>query len=252
MANNLYERFKNNEFEKVGTKKLLWEGTNRNFDVIKINIDELKYNILNGRVAELDLNKNIELNEATYKDIKNSILRQSKEDIDALARNIAKEKLKEPLILNKYGVIVDGNRRYTAISMLMAGEIKPFTASDLADIEWVEAVILNADSSEKSVKLLEYKIQFDDMKKAYDPISRAFDFARSNIKDGITVDQIAEATGIKRGEIEKDIRSVQLIRVYLAAIGSPNDVSLAIQMKLDGPIKEIASSKVNTDYFLDN
>lgn len=225
---------------------------NRPFDIVKIDISRLKYNVLNGRIAELDLESDIQLNEATYENIKNSIIKQSKSDIDTLGKSIAKEGLKEPLILNRHGVIVDGNRRYTAISMLLDGEIKPFSSIDIANLEFVEAVILDADSNEKSVKLLEYKIQFDDMKKSYDPISRAFDFARSFHRDKITVEQIAEATGIAKTEIEKDIRSVKLIRVYLAAIGKRDNISLAIDLKLDGPIKEIASSKEKTDYFVEH
>ncbi|MCK5867244.1 MAG: ParB N-terminal domain-containing protein [Mycoplasmataceae bacterium] len=249
---NLFERYENGDFKKVGTKKLTWEGKNIDFNVVKMNIDELKYNVLNGRIAELDLTSSTELNTATYNDIKKTIVDASRKDMEVLGRDIGNSKLKEPLIVNMDGVIIDGNRRYTAINMLLNGEIKPFTPKDLTGVENVEVVILDADSDDKSVKILEYSIQFDNMKKSYDPISRSFDFARANKVQKISVEEIANSTGIKSSEIEKDIRSVQLMRVYLAAVGAKNSVALAIKMKLDGPIKEIASNKNKTDYFLQN
>lgn len=249
---NFIERFKNNEFEIVGKKKLPWQGKNTNFDIVKLNIEELKYNVLNGRIAELDLSKDVNLDFATYGEIKKSIVKQSKGDLEKLGKDIASAGLKEPLIINKNGVIIDGNRRYTAINMLLNGEIKPFKASDIADLEWVDTIILNADSDEQSVKLLEYAIQYDDMKKAYDPISRAFDFARSHFVNKISIAQIAEATGIKESEILKDIRTVKLIRVYLAAVGAKDNIALAIDLKLDGPFKEMASNDATTEYFVEN
>ena len=250
--NNLYERYSTDEFKEVGKKRLTWNGVNENFKIVKINIDELKYNVLNGRIAELDLDKDTELDTATYTDIKNSIVASSKKDIEALGKNIAQAKLKEPLIVNKFGIIIDGNRRYTAINMLLHGEIKVESQLNLTNIEWVDVVILDAESDEESVKMLEYSIQFDDMKKHYDPISRAFDFARTHIKQKISVDKIAEATGIKKSEIEKDIRTVELIRIYLSAIGNPNDISLAKKLKLDGVFKEMASNPKQVAAFKQN
>lgn len=249
---NLFERYENDEFKKVGTKKLLWNGLNQFFEVVRVNIEELKYNVLNGRIAELDLATDIDVDNAVYKDIKKSIIKNSKDNIEKLGKDIGKSKLKEPLIVNKDGIIVDGNRRYTAISMLLEGEIKPFTPSDVADLENIEVVIIDADTETVAMKNLEYSIQFDDMKRDYDPISRAFDFARSHYKLKMSIDQIAESTGISKTEIEKDIRTVQLIRVYLEAIGDRNNIALAIELKLDGPMKEMASNKSKTEYFLNN
>ncbi len=252
MNKNLYERFNNGEFPKVGTKKLNWQGRNVNFDVVKVNIDELKYNVLNGRIAELDLTSKTILDDATYKDIKQTIMEGSITDIEKLALDIGSAKLKEPLIVNRNGIIVDGNRRYTAINMLLDGEVSPKNPTDITDLEFVEIVILDADSNEKSVKMLEYSIQFDNMKKEYDPISRQFDFARANKVQGISVSEISAATGIKETEINKEIRSATLIRVFLAATGEKNNIKLAIELKLDGLFKEIASNVRKTEFYLQN
>lgn len=251
---NLYTKMLSGDFKKVGEKKLLWEGKHISFDTFKIDIALLKYNVQNGRIAELELKSDIDASEdkAIYNQIKKAITDHSIDELTKLGRDIAISGLKDPLIINRDGIILDGNRRYTAINMLLLGEIKPHKPTDLIDINMVEAVILDADSDDNSVKKLEYSIQYNDYKRDYDPISRAFDFARTHKVRGWTIAQISEATGIKSAEIEKDIRSVELMRVFLQAIGKPNDISFAMNLKLDGPIKEIASSKESTKYYLSN
>lgn len=229
--------------ETGGVKKLSIQGQIKTFTVYRIPIEYLIYNKKNGRIAtyvsqfidegkEFPKDNVVEFNNIIEKYIERSnpdALKKTKANIKIMSQT-------EPAVVTADGVILDGNRRFTALRQLSkegAG----------AEFNYLEAVILENDTyTEKDIKRLELNLQHAiESKVDYNPIDRLVDIYRDLIKDGgiFRVEEYATETQMTVNKVNEEIAVAKLMLEYLDYIGQSNKFYIAREQKIDGPIREI-------------
>ena len=229
--------------ESVSTKKLSIQGQKRTFAVYRIPIDCLIYNKKNGRIAtyisqfidegrEFPKNNREEFNNI----IEKYIVHSNPEALRGTKNNISTMSQTEPAVVTADGVILDGNRRFTALRQL-------YREGAGAEFGYLEAVILENDTyTEKDIKRLELNLQHAiESKVDYNPIDRLVDIYRDLIKDGgiFTPEEYATETNMSLKKVKDNIEISKLMLEYLEYIGQPNMFYIARDQKIDGPIREI-------------
>lgn len=229
--------------ETGGIKKLSIQGETRSFKVYRIPIDNLIYNKKNGRIAtyvsqHIDEGKEFpEDNVIEFNNIIEEYIQKS--NPEALKKTKANIKIMtqtEPAVVTSEGIILDGNRRFTALRQLSregAG----------ANFNFLEAVILENNAyTEKDIKRLELNLQHAiESKVDYNPIDRLVDIYRDLIKDGgmFTVEEYATDTQMSIKKVNEEIGLAKLMLEYLEFIGQSKKFYIAREQKIDGPIREI-------------
>ena len=240
--------------ETGGIKKLSIQGETRSFKVYRIPIDNLIYNKKNGRIATyvsqyIDEGKEFpEDNVIEFNNIIEEYIQKS--NPEALKKTKANIKIMtqtEPAVVTSEGIILDGNRRFTALRQLSregAG----------AEFNYLEAVILENNAyTEKDIKRLELNLQHAiESKVDYNPIDRLVDIYRDLIKDGgmFTVEEYATSTQMTVNKVNEEISLAKLMLEYLEYIGQEKKFYIAREQTIDGPIREIHkimnSKKIDT------
>ena len=229
--------------ETGGIKKLSIQGETRTFKVYRIPIDNLIYNKKNGRIATYVSQFIDEGKEFPEKDNSkfNNIIEEyiEKSNPDALKKTKANIKIMtqtEPAVVTAEGVILDGNRRFTALRQLSR-------EGSGAEFNYLEAVILENNAyTEKDIKRLELNLQHAiESKVDYNPIDRLVDIYRDLIKDGgmFTVEEYATDTQMSIKKVNEEIGLAKLMLEYLEFIGQSKKFYIAREQKIDGPIREI-------------
>ena len=157
-SNNNLQEMKNN-WEIVGTKKISIDGQTRNESVYRIPLDLLYYNNQNGRIgtwiskyeAENGPISDLSLEEYNLK-IEDFIIKSDKGKFKETKDNIRDLSQMEPGVVLADGRVIDGNRRFTCLRQLAreTGNQK---------FNYFEAVILDKNTSEKTIKLMEVSLQ---------------------------------------------------------------------------------------------
>lgn len=130
----------------------------------------------------------------------------------------------QSLLITSDGVVVDGNRRLTAMRELHHSDPKRFS-----DFAYATCAVLPPEVNELDIRLLEIAVQMaPETKLKYSWVNDALTY-RSFIEDGFTVDQIAEraGSGIKRGVVKQRLDSLTEADLYLSNyLGAPLDYEL--------------------------
>lgn len=229
--------------ETGGIKKLSIQGETRTFKVYRIPIDNLIYNKKNGRIATYVSQFIDEGKEFPEKDNSkfNNIIEEyiEKSNPDALKKTKANIKIMtqtEPAVVTAEGVILDGNRRFTALRQLSR-------EGSGAGFNFLEAVILENNAyTEKDIKRLELNLQHAiESKVDYNPIDRLVDIYRDLIKEGgmFTIEEYATDTQMSIKKVNEEIGLAKLMLEYLEFIGQSKKFYIAREQKIDGPIREI-------------
>lgn len=229
--------------ETGGAKKLSIQGETRTFKVYRIPIDNLLYNKKNGRIATYVSQFIDEGKEFPEKDndkfntiIEEYIQKSNPEALRNTKANIKIMSQTEPAVVTAEGVILDGNRRFTALRQLSR-------EGSGAEFNFLEAVILENDAyTEKDIKRLELNLQHAiESKVDYNPIDRLVDIYRDLIKEGgmFTIEEYATDTQMSIKKVNEEIALAKLMLEYLEFIGQSKKFYIAREQKIDGPIREI-------------
>ena len=230
-----------NSFECAMTdqrKKITIQGETLNFTVYRIPLDALVYNVKNGRIAtyiskyqtdngELNQNNVIELNNILGKFIRES----NPTALDKTKDNIKKFGQKQPGVVLKNGIVIDGNRRFTCLRELESE----------GKIQYFDAVILSDDYSARDIKSLELNLQHAEERPVdYNPIDDLVDIYRDVVADKLfTVEQYAFETNKKMTEIRNSVAAAVLMVEFLEFINHKEAYHIARDMTLDGPLREL-------------
>ena len=229
--------------ETGGIKKLSIQGETRTFKVYRIPIDNLLYNKKNGRIATYVSQFIDEGKEFPEKDnnkfnniIEEYIQKSNPEALKNTKANIKIMSQTEPAVVTAEGVILDGNRRFTALRQLSR-------EASGAEFNFLEAVILENNAyTEKDIKRLELNLQHAiESKVDYNPIDRLVDIYRDLIKEGgmFTIEEYATDTQMSIKKVNEEISLAKLMLEYLEFIGQSKKFYIAREQKIDGPIREI-------------
>lgn len=146
------------------------------------------------------------------------------------------------------GIVIDGNRRFSALRQLQR-------EGEGAEFGYLKAAIINESQySDKEIKTLELNLQHArESKVDYNPTERTIDIYRDLIKDGgqFTAAEYARETDSTESKINEEIRIAKLLLDYLDFIKKPFKFHIARNLKLDGPLREVdkilRSNKVDDD-----
>lgn len=209
----------------VGTgTKLRYQGEIKEFNVYKIPLDFLVYNVENGRISSLvksykrehgDLNMTVE---ADAKKVANFLYNSSEERNKRTIEDLKLNGQLEPGIITMDGVIVDGNRR---ASLLRRIAEDPSTEQAIKDkCSYFITRILPEDADEKEILRLETSYQMgSDGKVDYNPIEKYL-HTRDMHDKGFSVQQICEYMGLDSIKtVNLNLEIMELIDQYLESYG---------------------------------
>ncbi|MCB5826969.1 ParB/RepB/Spo0J family partition protein [Weissella cibaria] len=240
------------------TKNLIIKCKTQLFPVVRIPLTELQYNKLNGRIAtwisEYLSDKDSFPNNPQEANmiIEGFIQSSNSESLKKTKNNIELFEQQEAAVVLKNGVIVDGNRRFTALRQLSReGKGQKFN--------YIKAVLLDSeDYTPKEIKTLELNLQHAKEERVdYDPIDRLVDIYRDLISDDspFTAAEYAREVDSTEKAVLQDMEVAQLMIDYLKYIGQPLMFHIARQQKLDGPLREaqriLKSKKIDEQDYKD-
>lgn len=203
----------------TGTK-LKYQGEIREFNVYKIPLEFLAYNVENGRISSLVKSYQREhgsldmSNSADAQKIAQFLFESSEERNKKTIRDLAQNGQLEPGIITMDGVIVDGNRRASLLRKIT--ESKEYDQSTKDKCSYFLARILPEDADEKEILRLETSYQMGaDSKVDYNPIEKYL-HSRDMKDKGFSIEQIAEYMGLSSSkEVLKNLEIMDLIDSYL-------------------------------------
>lgn len=227
------------------------KGSKETFDIYEIPLDQLKYNVQNGRIASYIsqyIEEKGELPKEYNKIIESFIVESNEKAFKDTKNNIKSIGQMEPAIVLSTGVVIDGNRRFTALRQLMReGAGKEFG--------YIKAAILQEDElTLKEIKTLELNLQHAREERVdYNPIEFLVDVYRDLVGNAaeFTPEEYARETQSTLKKVNFAMRKSKLMVEFLDFINKPHKYYVARDLKLDGPLGEIdnimQSRKIDDD-----
>ncbi|MCD8284021.1 MAG: hypothetical protein LUD52_04805 [Opitutae bacterium] len=209
----------NNKPEQTGTI-LIYKGERKTFDVYKIPLEFVAYNVDNGRISSLVKSYKVEHGkldidkEEDSRQIEDFLFNSSEERNNKTLKDLAENGQMEPGIITMDGVIVDGNRRVSLLRKIAESDKYPRMVKDRCS--YFLTRVLPEDADEKEILRLETSYQMGtDTKVDYNPIEKYL-----HIKDmtekGFSAKQIHEYMGLNSAsEVATDLEIMDLIDKYL-------------------------------------
>lgn len=230
------------KYEKTLKKRLRLKGTTNEFQAYRVPLNYLRYNIENDRIATFisqhidEEGKLPEERENINKIVESYIVASNPEAFKKTKANIKAIGQNEVAVIMSDGIVIDGNRRFTALRQLSnegAG----------SQFSYIEVVILDRTKyEEKDIKRLELNLQHAvESKVDYNPIERLVGVYRDLIREGhpFNIDEYAMETQIKPAKVKEEIALAKLLVEYLDFINQPLKFHIARTQKIDGPLREI-------------
>lgn len=233
-------------------KTIVMKNRSIDFDVYKIPIDLLVYNLNNGRmfmeVRKKENDDNIDLSEmkkidpANYNnEIESLIWETSEERNEYTKKDIQKFGQIEPGVILDDGTVIDGNRRFTCLRKLhreYPNDEKFF---------YFLAAIIKVDGQQITNKLLkeyELRVQFgNDEKVDYKPINKfmsIYELIEKNNED-FDYTTVGELINKKPGEINKICKTCKLVDEFLDYIEKPGEYQIAEEYNIYWPLEPLVT-----------
>jgi hypothetical protein len=184
-----------------------------------IPLEYLVYNPYNGRIGSVvksyeRQNHTIDPEDPEDKKLIEKFLWESKPDANKKTKDrLVNEQQQKHGIVTADGIIIDGNRRASLLSNIMADSNIPFAAK--SHCRYFIAIILPENADKKEILALETTYQMgEDAKVDYNPIEKYLKC--KDLKDaGFTEDDIAGMMDCKPGEVRTMLSALSLMDEYL-------------------------------------
>ena len=188
-----------------------------------IPLEYLVYNPYNGRIGSVvksyeRQNHTLDPEDADDEALIEKFLWESKPDANKKTKErLLKEHQQKHGIVTADGIIIDGNRRASLLSNIMADTNIPY--NEKSHCRYFIAIILPEDADKKEILALETTYQMgEDAKVDYNPIEKYLKC--KDLKDeGFTDDDIAGMMDSKPGEIRTMLSALRLMDDYLDEYG---------------------------------
>lgn len=202
---------------------LKYQGTTQQFDVYRIPLECLVYNVENGRISSLVKSYTKEhcqldpSNEDDAKKIEDFLFSSSEERNKKTKEDLIANGQIEPGIITADGVIVDGNRRASLLRSIWLSHPDQNVRDKCA---YFNTRILPEDADPKEILRLETMYQMAaDSKVDYNPIEKYL-HAKDMKEHGFSTQQIMEYMGFKsQTEVNTALEIMALIDEYLENFG---------------------------------
>lgn len=243
----------NKEFVSGNQKKLTFGGKTQSWPSYLIPVSDLYYNNQNGRISTY-ISENEEREKRSvlsienieeYNDLLAEMITDSSGGTKRLKKTLDSIKLegqKEVGVVTSDGRIIDGNRRFTCLRKLYKETGDP-------RFGFFEAVIIPSQSDASAIKILEMELQdgIDD-RVDYDPIDRLTSFYKDVVENELYNEKIWCRINKKSSkEYKLTYKKAEIMKEYLEFINKPTSFYIAKDLKLDGPIQEIANFALSND-----
>lgn len=233
-------------------KTIVMKNKSIDFDVYKIPIDLLVYNLNNGRmfmeVRKKENDDNIDLSEmkkidpANYNnEIESLIWETSEERNEYTKKDIQKFGQIEPGVILDDGTVIDGNRRFTCLRKLH----REYPNDE--KFSYFLAAIIRVDGQQITNKLLkeyELRVQFgNDEKVDYKPINKfmsIYELIEKNNED-FDYTTVGELINKKPGEINKICKTCKLVDEFLDYIEKPGEYQIAEEYNIYWPLEPLVT-----------
>ncbi|MBR2892116.1 MAG: hypothetical protein IKC22_07090 [Bacilli bacterium] len=233
-------------------KTIVMKNRSIDFDVYKIPIDLLLYNLNNGRmfmeVRKKENEDNIDLSEmkkidpANYNnEIESLIWETSEERNEYTKKDIQKFGQIEPGVILDDGTVIDGNRRFTCLRKLH----REYPNDE--KFSYFQAAIIRVDGQQITNKLLkeyELRVQFgNDEKVDYKPINKfmsIYELIEKNNED-FDYTTVGELINKKPGEINKICKTCKLVDEFLDYIEKPREYQIAEEYNIYWPLEPLVT-----------
>lgn len=239
----------------TGTK-LKYQGEIREFNVYKIPLEFLAYNVENGRISSLVKSYKREHGDldmtrgADAQKIAQFLFESSEDRNKKTMRDLAQNGQMEPGIITMDGVIVDGNRRASLLRRII--DSRDFDQTTKDKCSYFLARILPEDADEKEILRLETSYQMGaDSKVDYNPIEKYL-HTRDMYDKNFSIDQIAEYMGLSSNkDVLLNLEIMELIDSYLDTYGYTGIYTRLPRgceddfLKLNTAIKKIRGGKIS-------
>lgn len=241
----------------IATKtKLKYQGEIREFDVYKIPLEFLAYNVENGRISSLVKSYKREhgdldmTREADAQKIAQFLFESSADRNKKTMRDLAQNGQLESGIITMDGVIVDGNRRASLLRKITLS--KEFDQTTKDKCSYFLTRILPEDADEREILRLETSYQMGaDSKVDYNPIEKYL-HTRDMKEKNFSIEQIAEYMGLSSSkDVELNLSIMELIDSYLENYGYTGIYTRLPRgceddfLKLNLALKKIRSGKIS-------
>ncbi len=245
---------KNDDLSKYGiipttNKKMIPLGNKaENYQVYKIPLEILKYNLTNGRIymeveglqrdEQIDLKELRDLNLEEYNnEIQELIWESSVEKNKDTKKDIEKYgQLEDGVILND-GTIIDGNRRFTCLRKLNKKH------PDDDKYKYFKAAIIFVEDdkvSVKDIKKYELEVQYGrDEKVDYKTINYNMSIYNSIKNNDFTIKEMAAVVRRKENDIAKIVRTSELVEEFLVYINQSSDLVIAEKLNVYWPLEPL-------------
>jgi hypothetical protein len=214
------------------TLNLSLKGKAQRFQVYRIPIKYLIYNIRNGRFTSELLQKESELKRkldaavlTDSKIIQRLLLDISPKETEALKTDLAKNGQLDPGVITHDGAVVNANRRMAIISLLRDETSDP-------RYEYLRAVRLPKNVDEKDIWRIEAVLQFaKEFRLDYSPINELLKLKEGLERSKLTADEISQTLmgRFSTTEVRERLAVLKLIESYLDFIDRPGEYHLIEQ-----------------------
>lgn len=244
----------------ASTKMLVLGEETKEYDVFKIPVDRLAYNLSNGRmymeVKKFESEADTKLEDLRKEDIERyndeieNLIWTTNEDRNSGTKADIKKfgQLEAGVVLDD-GTVIDGNRRFTCIRKLH----REFP--DDENFKYFKAALVKVDGQEITRELLkkyELKVQFGvDEKLAYNTINMymsIYDLVEKTKTFDFTT--VAELVGKKTSEINKIVNTCRLVDEFLEYVGKPGEYMLAEKYNIYWPLEPFGQYLKKNDTIL--
>lgn len=229
------------------TKQLVLGDETKEYDVYKIPVDRLAYNLSNGRMY-MEVKKFESEEDTKLEDLRKENIERYNEEIENLIWSTNEERnggtkddikkfgqLEAGVVLDD-GTVIDGNRRFTCIRKLH----REFPHDER--FKYFKALLVKVDGQEITRELLkkyELKVQFGvDEKLGYNTINMymsIYDLVEKSKTFDFTT--VADLVGKKTNEITKIVNTCRLVDEFLEYIGKPGEYVLAEKYNVYWPLE---------------
>ncbi|HAR58300.1 MAG TPA: hypothetical protein DCR62_06105 [Acholeplasmatales bacterium] len=234
-------------------KTIPWKEETEEYDVYKIPLDILAYNLRNGRmfmeVKKFESEEKISLAQLKEDDIENynneveNLIWSTNEEKNEHTKNdIAKYGQIEPGVVLDDGTVIDGNRRFTCLRRLH----REFPNEE--KYKYFLAAIIKVDGQKITKKLLkeyELRVQFgSDEKVGYNTINMnmsIYELIEKNESKDFDYTTVAELVNKSVADINKICKTCRLVEEFLIYIGKEGEYQIAETKNIYWPLEPLVT-----------
>lgn len=212
--------------DKLPTTRVVFQGRPQDIPIIRVPIGLPKYRLMNGRTVSLQveyLAKNPQIRRNLFtgdselwdaQEAQHKLLLQlgRQSELSQYFENTANSQV-QPILLDENGFVVNGNRRLSTWRQLLADEAEKY-----GHFRHIDVAVL-PHCTDREIERLEATLQVErDIRADYnwDALANMLD---AKIREGLTVHELSELYGMKRGEIEELLDARDYAVDYLTSRG---------------------------------